>query len=175
MNIKEMSLLVVAAFPVISLHAGAASSQSTLAQQRRVEKECRASATSQNDWWRADGKNRWRNICSMRVVVGSKDPDPVRKPQAQASKKGVFDPSTARRVEHKQADRQPMTFMGDPCTSDCSGHEAGYAWAEENDITDPDDCDGNSNSFIEGCESFAEENGVMQRRLEDYGDDDPDW
>lgn len=46
---------------------------------------------------------------------------------------------------------------GYPCTDDCSGHEAGYAWAEENDITNPSDCDGNSQSFIEGCEQWAEE------------------
>lgn len=51
----------------------------------------------------------------------------------------------------------PLTFYGDPCTIDCSGHEAGYAWAEDKEIEDPDDCDGNSQSFIEGCESYAEE------------------
>jgi len=49
-------------------------------------------------------------------------------------------------------------FHGLPCTDDCSGHEAGYAWAEENEITDPDTCDGNSNSFVEGCIAWAEEN-----------------
>ena len=49
------------------------------------------------------------------------------------------------------------SFHGYPCTGNCSGHEAGYEWAEENDITDPSDCDGNSNSFIEGCEAYAEE------------------
>ena len=48
------------------------------------------------------------------------------------------------------------TFMGYPCTDDCSGHKAGYAWAEDNDITNPDDCGGNSNSFIEGCMAWAE-------------------
>ena len=32
-----------------------------------------------------------------------------------------------------------------------SGHSAGYEWAEENDV---DSCDGNSNSFIEGCEEY---------------------
>jgi hypothetical protein len=47
---------------------------------------------------------------------------------------------------------------GYPCTVDCSGHEAGYQWAEENGITDPDDCSGNSTSFIEGCQAYAEEN-----------------
>jgi hypothetical protein len=41
------------------------------------------------------------------------------------------------------------------CTEDCSGHEAGFAWAQENDFTDSADCGGNSQSFIEGCEAFA--------------------
>lgn len=37
------------------------------------------------------------------------------------------------------------------------GHDAGYEWAQEQGITDPDDCGGNSQSFIEGCEEAAEE------------------
>lgn len=45
------------------------------------------------------------------------------------------------------------------CTMDCSGHEAGYAWAEENGIDDVDDCGGNSQSFLEGCEAYVEDNG----------------
>lgn len=51
-------------------------------------------------------------------------------------------------------------FMGRPCTDDCSGHEAGYRWAEENGIDDPDNCGGNSDSFIEGCQAYAEEQQV---------------
>jgi len=43
------------------------------------------------------------------------------------------------------------------CTEDCSGHEAGFEWAQENDIGDASDCGGNSQSFIEGCEAFADE------------------
>ena len=50
-------------------------------------------------------------------------------------------------------------FNGYPCTDDCSGHEAGYEWAEQNGITDANDCGGNSQSFIEGCESYTEEYG----------------
>ena len=50
------------------------------------------------------------------------------------------------------------TYNGYECTEDCSGHEAGYNWAEENNISDESDCDGNSNSFNEGCSSFVEEN-----------------
>lgn len=50
------------------------------------------------------------------------------------------------------------TYNGYECTEDCSGHEAGYEWAEENGIYDEYDCDGNSNSFNEGCLSYVEEN-----------------
>lgn len=44
------------------------------------------------------------------------------------------------------------------CTGDCSGHDAGYEWASDNDISDPSDCGGKSTSFIEGCEAYANEN-----------------
>lgn len=44
------------------------------------------------------------------------------------------------------------------CTSDCSGHDAGYEWAEENDICDPEYDNGNSNSFNEGVQAYAEDN-----------------
>ena len=50
------------------------------------------------------------------------------------------------------------TFGGYDCTDDCSGHEAGYEWAEDKDINDIDDCGGNSNSFIEGCWAYVDEN-----------------
>jgi len=48
------------------------------------------------------------------------------------------------------------TFDGYECTDDCSGHQAGYDWAEENDIDDEDSCDTPSQSFNEGCQSFVE-------------------
>lgn len=50
-------------------------------------------------------------------------------------------------------------FHGYQCTDDCSGHEAGYEWAEEQGISDPDECGGNSMSFEEGCRAYAEEQG----------------
>lgn len=42
--------------------------------------------------------------------------------------------------------------------SNNSGHDAGYEWAEENDIDDEANCDGKSESFNEGCIQFVEEN-----------------
>lgn len=44
------------------------------------------------------------------------------------------------------------------CEDDCSGHYAGYEWAEESNINNEEDCSGNSQSFIEGCKSFVEDN-----------------
>ncbi len=55
-------------------------------------------------------------------------------------------------------DQGGLTFHGSDCTNDCSGHEAGYNWAEENNISDEDDCDGRSESFNEGCQTYVEEN-----------------
>jgi hypothetical protein len=44
------------------------------------------------------------------------------------------------------------TYAGFNCTVDCSGHEAGYRWAEQHSIDDEDYCpDGDSESFYEGC------------------------
>lgn len=61
----------------------------------------------------------------------------------------------------------PKSFHGNACTDDCSGHEAGYTWAEEHDINDEDDCDGNSDSFIEGCTDFVEERQLMDESSSD--------
>lgn len=51
-----------------------------------------------------------------------------------------------------------QTFNGYPCTQDCSGHQAGYDWAAQKGVNDISGCGGNSNSFIEGCQSYVEEN-----------------
>lgn len=54
------------------------------------------------------------------------------------------------------------SFKGYSCTDDCSGHEAGYEWAEDKDIYDYDNCSGNSTSFIEGCKAYVDE--LMENR-----------
>lgn len=54
------------------------------------------------------------------------------------------------------------SFNGYECTEDCSGHEAGYEWAEQNEIGDESDCDTPSNSFTEGCISYVEEQAAEQ-------------
>lgn len=48
-------------------------------------------------------------------------------------------------------------FGGYDCTDDCSGHKAGYEWAEQNAVTDASECSGNSQSFVEGCQAYTED------------------
>lgn len=52
-----------------------------------------------------------------------------------------------------------MYYRGNRCLDDCSGHMAGYAWAERNFIKDERMCGGYSRSFYEGCVSFARYEG----------------
>jgi hypothetical protein len=63
--------------------------------------------------------------------------------------------------ETETPETNPRTFAGYECTGDCSGHEAGYAWAEEHNISDGDECDtagehSNSPSFAEGCHAYVD-------------------
>jgi hypothetical protein len=60
--------------------------------------------------------------------------------------------------EYEVVQEPSQTFYNYECTDDCSGHEAGYNWAEKKGISDSNDCGGNSNSFIEGCKAYVDEN-----------------
>ncbi len=68
--------------------------------------------------------------------------------------------SSSRPIE-TDADESRPKFDGYDCTEDCSGHEAGYRWAEDHSISDGDDCDAagehsNSPSFAEGCRAYVD-------------------
>lgn len=63
---------------------------------------------------------------------------------------------------------QTSGFKGFSCRDDCSGHEAGYDWAESNDITHEDQCDGNSDSFNEGCTAYVYDHPAKE--LDEDGD-----
>jgi hypothetical protein len=49
-----------------------------------------------------------------------------------------------------------QAFGGYPCLVDCSEDKAGYRWAEQRGISDPDDCTGITAAFMEGCRVYAE-------------------
>ena len=66
------------------------------------------------------------------------------------------------------------TFAGERCTLNCSGHEAGYEWAEERGINDDSVCENagdesNSPSFAEGCAAYV--NGDDPQEDKDNPDD----
>ncbi|QQN67363.1 hypothetical protein JIR23_21180 [Bradyrhizobium diazoefficiens] len=50
-------------------------------------------------------------------------------------------------------------FGGHDCSDDCSGHAAGYRWAEANNVTSESGCPlrGNAISFYEGCLVYVED------------------
>lgn len=52
---------------------------------------------------------------------------------------------------------QANSFGGYQCIGDCSGHQAGFDWAEQNQIDDEASCSTSSNSFNEGCVSFVQD------------------
>jgi len=60
-------------------------------------------------------------------------------------------------IEDEGAKQLNKTFHGHPCTKDCSGHKAGYAWAEKKGIETVEGCGGKSNSFTEGCQVYAKQ------------------
>lgn len=70
---------------------------------------------------------------------------------------------------------EPITSDNWDCTGDCSGHEAGYEWALNRGITDSEDCGGNSDSFIEGCEAYANEYQQEEYEEESYDDYEDDY
>ena len=45
-----------------------------------------------------------------------------------------------------------------PCATGCDSRADGYAWAEQQDIEDADDCVGPSPAFVDGCRTYVEEN-----------------
>jgi hypothetical protein len=50
-------------------------------------------------------------------------------------------------------------FGGHDCSDDCSGHAAGFRWAEARNITSDSDCPlrGGALSFYEGCLVYVED------------------
>lgn len=56
----------------------------------------------------------------------------------------------------QSSDEKP-DFKGVACTKDCSGHRAGYDWAQTKGITEKIGCRGRSKSFVEGCLIYVTE------------------
>ena len=65
----------------------------------------------------------------------------------------------------------PLLFHGYACGNDCSLHQSGYRWAADHAIANPAQCQGTSESFIEGCRAYAGIEGPMGER-EIFQDED---
>jgi len=102
-------------------------------------------------------KSAWSLVVTIALVAGCADAAPDPNPMSEAT---------------VEAGGQGPQFHGYLCTQDCSGHEAGYRWAQEKGIEHPDDCGGRSQSFIEGCQAYAHE--LNAQRIEDGECDDED-
>ena len=48
------------------------------------------------------------------------------------------------------------------CGYGCDGRAAGYAFAQQNNVTDPYDCEGHGSAFFAGCASFVEQRRSSQ-------------
>jgi len=70
----------------------------------------------------------------------------------------TFDEDAAYEAASETLEDQSFEDVGDTalCTEDCGGHDAGFEWAKEQGVTDASECGGNSRSFEEGCEAYAE-------------------
>lgn len=69
----------------------------------------------------------------------------------------VTTPNNGKTYEEVPVDKT-ITRNNWDCKDYCSEQNAGYEWAKQNGITEPENCSGKSVSFIEGCEAYANEN-----------------
>lgn len=61
--------------------------------------------------------------------------------------------------------RAGLSYFGDKCTKDCSGHRAGREWAIRKGISSPNQMpEGGSNSFWEGGATYARGKSLKQNK-----------
>jgi len=53
------------------------------------------------------------------------------------------------------------------CEGDCARHEAGFRWAARRRLTHPDQCEGSTRSFIQGCRAFLIAVRERERTVQD--------
>lgn len=85
-------------------------------------------------------------VVFLLIYVGAQQARPI-KPSIADERTDVQADALANEHRH---------FHGYVCSDDCSGHRAGYDWAERKGITLEDDCPDDSNSFFEGCLAYIE-------------------
>ncbi len=86
-----------------------------------------------------------------------------------SQQRAEFDEDAARDRAVSDLSGQTFQDVGDTsrCTEDCSGHDAGWQWAQNHEVTDTSECLG-SGSFEDGCEAYVEE---LDSRVEEVRND----
>lgn len=87
-------------------------------------------------------------------------------PQANAAV-AESNPAEPAPVKTAAMPSHPILFHGYACTEGCLSHQQGYSWASAHGITNPNDCHGTSETFIEGCKAFAGIDGPFGGRIID--------
>lgn len=116
---------------------------------------------------------RWRHallgsLFAVAILEACGSADPVDE-YDEREHVSEFDEADAKANAASDLSGQTFQDVGDTsqCTEDCSGHDAGWQWAQENDVQDSTDCSGNG-SFAGGCEAYVEE---LESRVEEARDD----
>lgn len=102
---------------------------------------------------------------------GSSSPSVQYQEREEASEdRAEFDEDAARDDAVSELSSQTFQEVGDTsrCTEDCSGHDAGWQWAQDQNVTDVSECSG-SGSFEDGCQAYVEE---LDSRIEEARDND---
>ena len=112
----------------------------------------------------------WKNaaILFALLALGAGSPGesaPANKPAAAKSIGGTPRPLA------NASPSGPLLFHGYACGEDCAGHQQGYSWASAPKISNPVDCRGTSETFIEGCRAYAGVDGPLGER-EIFQDED---
>ena len=113
---------------------------------------------------------RWSRLSLLVVLIGlcACSPAPPKNANSQASA-AATEAQAAEPAPVKMAamPSHPILFHGYACTEGCLSHQQGYSWASAHGITNPNDCRGTSETFIEGCRAFAGVDGPFGGRIID--------
>jgi len=105
-------------------------------------------------------------VACLVYVFGQSEPDAADPDVGLASSITIAAPDpTDAVIEIKRNEQPRLRFGGYPCIGECAEHLAGYYWAEENGISEPDNCEGLNAEFIEGCRVYAEERDTLRLAL----------
>jgi hypothetical protein len=108
---------------------------------------------------------------TMSAILAFAVAPPTTSAAAPASKSAARSSGETPRPLKNASPSGPLLFHGYACAGDCSSHQQGYAWASAHNISNPMDCRGTSETFIEGCRAFAGIEGPLGER-EIFQDED---